>query len=120
MTQLNSNSSKSETSDDPQPWDLSGVTLFRTLGYVVGLPSFMVGTALFMLGFALVDAVILNVACILYSLAVVSIGGRPILLRINPSNERQALKIAALSLLCASICYLLLLTVVSALGIPMF
>jgi hypothetical protein len=73
------------------------VIFFSALGYVVGLPSFIVGTAVFMLGFALRDADILNVACLLYSLALVSIGGRPMLLRLNPQNEIQALKIAALS-----------------------
>ena len=118
MTQLNGDSSESVTHDGPQTWDISGVTLFRTLGYVVGLPSFMVGTALFMLGFALTHALVLNVACVLYSLAFVSIGGRPVLLRVNPQNEKQALKIAALSLLCGAICYGLLLVVVGALGVP--
>lgn len=100
-------------------WDLAGVTLFRTLGYVVGLPSFIVGTAVFMLGFALMDADILNVACILYSLALVSIGGRPVLLRLNPQNEIQALKIAALSLVAGALCYGVLLAILTMLGIQM-
>jgi hypothetical protein len=100
-------------------WDLAGVTLFRTLGYVVGLPSFIVGTAVFMLGFALMDADILNVACILYSLALVSIGGRPVLLRLNPQNEIQALKIAALSIVAGAICYGVLLAILTMLGIQM-
>lgn len=100
-------------------WDLAGVTLFRTLGYVVGLPSFIVGTAVFMLGFALMDAAILNVACILYSLALVSIGGRPVLLRLSPQNETQALKIAALSLAAGALCYGILLTILTAFGIQM-
>ncbi len=100
-------------------WDLAGVTLFRTLGYVVGLPSFIVGTAVFMLGFALMDADILNVACILYSLALVSIGGRPVLLKLNPQNETQALKIAALSIVAGALCYGVLLMILTLLGIEM-
>jgi hypothetical protein len=95
------------------------VTLFRVLGYVVGLPSFIVGTAVFMLGFALRDADILNVACLLYSLALVSIGGRPMLLRMNPQNEIQALKIAALSIVAGVICYGVLLAILTAIGIKM-
>jgi hypothetical protein len=90
-------------------WDIKGVTLFRALGYIVGLPSFMVGTALFMLGFSLTDKIVLNIACILYSLAFIAIVGRPVLLRLNPKNEKQAILIAALSLLSGIFCYELLL-----------
>jgi hypothetical protein len=94
-------------------WDIKGVTLFRALGYVVGLPSFMVGTALFMLGFSLTDNTLLNIACILYSLAFIAIVGRPVLLRLNPKNEKQALKIAALSLLSGLFFYGLLLGILT-------
>jgi hypothetical protein len=110
---------KTHPEQDSKPWDLAGVTLFRTLGYVVGLPSFIVGTAVFMLGFALMDADILNVACILYSLALVSIGGRPVLLRLNPQNEIQALKIAALSIFTGAVSYGALLTILTLFGITM-
>ncbi len=103
----------------PTTWDLAGVTLFRTLGYIVGLPSFIVGTAVFMLGFALKDTDILNIACVLYSLAFVSIGGRPVLLRLNPQNEIQALKIAALSLVAGALCYGIMLAILTAIGISM-
>ncbi len=119
MKQLDSHDGQSETQGSQQTWDLNGVTLFRTLGYVVGLPSFMVGTALFMLGFALAHEVILNVACVLYSLALVSIGGRPLLLRVNPQNEIQALKIAALAVFCGAICYALLVVVIGTFRVPL-
>jgi hypothetical protein len=102
-----------------QTWDLAGVTLFRTLGYVVGLPSFIVGTALFMLGFALTDTDILHAACILYSLALVAIGGRPALLRLKPQNEIEALKIAITVGLIGCIFYATLLAVLTAFGIEM-
>lgn len=120
MKQPNDHSNEPDARSDSKTWDLAGVVLFRTLGYVVGLPSFIVGTAVFMLGFALTDADILNVACILYSLALVSIGGRPVLLRLNPQNEIQALKVAALSILTGAIFYGLLLAVLTALGFEMF
>jgi hypothetical protein len=114
-----------DTHDNTHPeeasktWDLAGVTLFRALGYVVGLPSFIVGTAVFMLGFALMDANILNVACILYSLALIAIGGRPVLLRLNPQNELQALKIAILSILAGALFYGLLLALLTTIGFQM-
>lgn len=115
--------SKPQKNIDPEEahttWDLAGVTLFLTLGYIVGLPSFIVGTAVFMLGFALKDTDILNIACVLYSLAFVSIGGRPVLLRLNPQNEIQALKIAALSLVAGALCYGILLAILTAIGISM-
>ncbi len=119
MKQPNDSRAKTHPEEASKTWDLAGVTLFRVLGYVVGLPSFIVGTAVFMLGFALRDADILNVACLLYSLALVSIGGRPMLLRLNPQNEIQALKIAALSIVAGVICYGVLLAILTAIGIKM-
>lgn len=92
-------------------WNIKGVTLFRALGYIVGLPSFMVGTALFMLGFSLTDKIVLNIACILYSLAFIAIVGRPVLLKLNPKNEKQAIQIAALSMLSGIFFYGLLLAI---------
>jgi hypothetical protein len=116
------NDSRAEThpKEASKTWDLEGVTLFRALGYVVGLPSFIVGTAVFMLGFALRDADILNVACLLYSLALIAIGGRPVLLRLNPQNEIHALKIASLSILAGALFYGLLLALLTAIGFNMF
>ena len=120
LKQSNNPDAQPDSSPDSKTWDLAGVTLFRTLGYVVGLPSFIVGTAIFMLGFALTDADILNIACILYSLAFISIGGRPVLSRLSPQNEIQALKIAALSILAGTVFYALLLAALTALGFEMF
>lgn len=45
-----------------ESWDVDGRSLFRALGYVVALPSFIVGTALLMLGFSLLNATVLNAA----------------------------------------------------------
>jgi len=100
--------------------DRPATTLFRALGYVVGLPSFIVGTAIFMLGFALEGIELINVGCILYSLAFVSIGGRSVLLRLNPQNEMQAIKIAALSVIFGLLFYLVLLIILTAVGFKMF
>ncbi len=119
MRQENAQHDTRPTAARSQIWDLAGITLFRTLGYVVGLPSFIVGTALFMLGFALTDTDILHAACILYSLALIAIGGRPILLRVKPQNETDGLKIAVIAGLIGCICYATLLAVLSAFGIEM-
>ena len=53
MKQPNDSRAKTHLEEGSKTWDLAGVTLFRVLGYVVGLPSFIVGMAVFMLGFAL-------------------------------------------------------------------
>ena len=119
MKQPNNSRAKTHPEEASKTWNLEGVTLFRTLGYVVGLPSFIVGTAVFMLGFALTDADIINVACILYSLALISIGGRPVLLWLNPQNEMQAFKIAIVSILAGALFYGLLLALLTALGFKM-
>jgi hypothetical protein len=120
VKQPNDSRAKTHPEEGSKTWDLAGVTLFRVLGYVVGLPSFIVGTAVFMLGFALRDADILNVACLLYSLALIAIGGRPVLLRLNPQNEMQALKIAILSILTGALFYGMLLALLTAIGFNMF
>ena len=119
MTKPHDSSEKLNATANTTTWDLAGVTLFRTLGYVMGLPSFIVGTAVFMLGFAVMDTDILNIACILYSLALVAIGGRPVLLRLNPKNEMEALKIASLSILAGALFYGLLLAILMAIGFKM-
>ena len=119
MKQKNDRPAKHQTDTKSQTWDLAGVTLFRTLGYVVGLPSFIVGTALFMLGFALTDTGILHAACVLYSLAFIAIVGRPILLRLNPQNETDAIKIAVASLVVGGASYAILLAILTASGIDM-
>lgn len=114
-----SSSSKSpvgvnETSSD---WEFSGITVFRALGYVVGLLSFMVGTAIFMLGFSLSSASLVDVASILYSLAVVSICGRIVLERVKPKNEMQAL-VTGFAMLCAgAVIYAIICLIIYALDI---
>jgi len=108
-----------QTDAKSQTWDLAGVTLFRALGYVVGLPSFIVGTALFMLGFALTDTDILHAGCMLYSLAFIALVGRPVLLRLNPQNEIQALNIAVAAVVVGGISYAILLAILTASGINM-
>lgn len=120
MTQEKAQDDTRQTDARSQTWDLAGITLFRTLGYVVGLPSFIVGTALFMLGFALTDTDTLQAACILYSLALIAIGGRPALLRLKPQNEIDALKIAVSAGLIGCTCYATLLAVITSFGIEMF
>ncbi len=80
-----------ETSSD---WEFSGITFFRALGYVVGLLSFMVGTALFMLGFSLLNETLVQVASFLYSLAIMSLLGRIVIQRYKPRNELQAIWVA--------------------------
>ena len=119
MKQENDRPAEHQTDTKSQAWDLAGVTLFRTLGYVVGLPSFIVGTALFMLGFALTDTGILHAACVLYSLAFIAIVGRPVLLRLNPQNETDAIKIAVASLVVGGASYAILLAILTASGIDM-
>lgn len=91
-----------ETSSD---WEFSGITFFRALGYVVGLLSFMVGTAIFMLGFSLSHSTLLQVACFLYSLAVISLAGRIVIQRFKPRNEIQACGVALVMITCGSMIY---------------
>jgi len=91
-----------ETSSD---WEFSGLTIFRALGYVVGLLSFMVGTALFMLGFSLSNVTLIQVASVLYSLAVISLAGRIVIDRIRPQNETHAALLAVAMLCSAGIIY---------------
>jgi hypothetical protein len=91
-----------ETSSD---WEFSGVTLFRALGYVVGLLSFMVGTAIFMLGFSLASTVLVQTASVLYSLAIASLLGRVVIERVNPKNEIQAAGVAVMMFVLAGSVY---------------
>ena len=80
-----------ETSSD---WEFSGITFFRALGYVIGLLSFIVGTAIFMLGFSLTNSTLVEVASVLYSLSVMSLTGRIVIQRLKPRNEIQAVYVA--------------------------
>jgi len=91
-----------ETSSD---WEFIGVTLFRALGYVVGLLSFMVGTAIFMLGFSLASTVLVQTASVLYSLAIASLLGRVVIERVSPKNEMQAAGVAVMMFVLAGSVY---------------
>ncbi len=91
-----------ETSSD---WEFDGLTLFRALGYVVGLLSFIVGTALFMLGFSLANLTLIQVASGLYSLAAISLLGRIVVFRLKPKNESQAALLAVVMLCSGGIIY---------------
>jgi dolichol kinase len=73
--------------------DFDGILLFLALGFIVGLPSFIVGTALFMLGFSTENSVLVGVASLLYGIALAAIGGRVVLRKYPPSSESQALVI---------------------------
>ena len=95
--------------------DFDGIVLFRALGYIVGLPCFIVGTALFMLGFSTTDGALVGVASLLYSVALTAIGGRKVLARFEPTTEWQALVVGASSLGAILVLYALLNTIFWAL-----
>ncbi len=76
-------------------WKVGALTISRAVGYIVGLPSFILGTATFMLGFALERASILHTACLLYSLALTGIGWRVAAGRYRPSSLASAISILA-------------------------
>lgn len=100
-----------ETSSD---WEFSGITFFRALGYVVGLLSFMVGTALFMLGFSISNLTCVQFASGLYSLSIIALTGRIVIQKFRPRNEIQAL-VVGLTMLCVGgliyACLFILITV---------
>ena len=98
--------------------DFDGVMVFRALGYVVGLLSFMVGTAIAMLAYSLQNPSLGSTACVLYSLAIVALAGRPVLRKINPSTEWQALAIILGVLVVGCLLFLLLRTVFQWIGLP--
>ncbi len=98
--------------------DFDGIVVFRALGFIVGLLSFMVGTAFFMLGYSLNRESLSIVGCILYSLSLVSILGRPFLSRVNPTNEWQALGVVAVVLATGSLLYFLLRLFAQSIGLP--
>lgn len=103
---------------DQNTSDFDGVMVFRALGYVVGLLSFMVGTAIAMLAYSLQNPSLGSTACVLYSLAIVSLAGRPVLRKMNPSTEWQALAIILGVLAVGSLLFLLLRMVFQWLGLP--
>lgn len=98
-------SSPSQRPPNAAGWDVGALTISRALGYVVGLPSFILGTATFMLGFALDKGGILNVACVLYSLSSAAIGWRVSAGRWRPVDGWSALRMAMLVALAALLIY---------------
>ena len=85
--------------------DFDGVVLFLALGFIVGLPCFIVGTALFMLGFSTNNPDLVSIASLLYGIAVSALGGRMILRKYPPQTERQALLLGAGALVVSAGCY---------------
>ncbi len=89
----------------PSNVDFDGVVLFLALGFLVGLPCFIVGTALFMLGFSTENADLVSIASLLYGIALSALGGRVILRKYPPQTERQALLLGAGALVVIAGCY---------------
>lgn len=89
----------------PSKVDFDGIVLFLAFGFIVGLPCFIVGTALFMLGFSTENADLVAVASLLYGVALSALGGRVILRKYPPKTERQALLFAAGALVVTAGCY---------------
>lgn len=75
----------------PENVAFDGIALFLAFGFVVGLPCFIVGTALFMLGFSTENSILVNVASLLYGISLAAIGGRVVLRNYPPSTEIEAL-----------------------------
>ncbi len=95
---------KNET-NAPSSVDFDGIVLFLALGFIVGLPCFIVGTALFMLGFSTENADLVGMASLLYGVALSALGGRLVLRRYPPKTERQALLFGAGALVVSAACY---------------
>ncbi|MEI8401076.1 MAG: hypothetical protein WCG12_09760 [Alcaligenaceae bacterium] len=85
--------------------DFDGIMLFLALGFIVGLPCFIVGTALFMLGFSTENSDFVSIASLLYGIALAAIGGRSMLRKYPPKTERQALVLGACALVVMAGCY---------------
>lgn len=119
MKQTDNRPAENQTDPKSQTWDVAGVTFFRTLGYVVGLPSLIIGIVLFVLGYAFMDISILHTACLLCSLALIAIGGRPVLLQLKPQNKSQAFNIVLGAGIIFFCCYSLLITILMFAGIDM-
>ena len=89
----------------PSNVDFDGTVFFLALGFMVGLPCFIVGTALFMLGFSTENADLVSIASLLYGIALSALGGRVILRKSPPQTERQALLLGAGALVVSAGCY---------------
>lgn len=104
-----------ETSSD---WEFDGITIFRAMGYIVGLLAFMVGTAIFMLGLSLGVGSLTQAGSILYGLAVAALSGRILIDRLKPANEIQALLVGCASLFTGGLVYAGLRAILWAVGMP--
>ena len=98
--------------------DFDGIVLFLALGFIVGLPCFIVGTALFMLGFSTANSDLVSVASLLYGVAIAAIGGRGVLRRYPPKTEGQALMLGAGVLAVIASGYCLISAIFWALHLP--
>ncbi len=85
--------------------DFDGIVLFLALGFIVGLPCFIVGTALFMLGFSTANADLVSLASLLYGVSLSALGGRVVLRKYPPKTERRALLFVAGALIVTAGCY---------------
>ncbi|GAA4330221.1 hypothetical protein GCM10023144_17700 [Pigmentiphaga soli] len=99
-------------------WAVGPLTISRAVGYVVGLPSFILGTATFMLGFALARGAILNIACLLYATALTGIGWRVAAGRWRPARLAPALGLLVAVLAAAAALYWALRGVLWVFGAP--
>ena len=95
---------KNET-NAPSNVDFDGIVLFLALGFIVGLPCFIVGTALFMLGFSTANADLVSMASLLYGISLSALGGRVVLRKYPPKTESQALLLGAGALVVSVGCY---------------
>lgn len=94
------------------------MTIFRAMGYVVGLLSFMVGTAIFMLGFSLLNGSLTQAGSILYGIAVAALSGRILIDRLKPKNEKQAIWIGLSSMVVGGLIYSGLRLMIWSMGLP--
>lgn len=94
------------------------MTIFRAMGYIVGLLAFMVGTAIFMLGLSLAVGSLTQAGSILYGLAVAALSGRILIDRLKPANEMQALLVGFASLCTGGLVYSGLRAILWAVGMP--
>ncbi len=104
-----------ETSSD---WEFDGITIFRAMGYIVGLLAFMVGTAIFMLGLSLSAGYLTQAGSVLYGLAVAALSGRILIDRLKPANEIHALLVGCGSLCVGGLIYAALRMLLWLMGMP--
>lgn len=79
------------------------VQISRALAFAVGLPAFIVGTAIFMLGFSLARPAILELAATLHGVAVLALLWWLLSRRFKVASPRQALFVLMLALATAAL-----------------